>query len=53
MSLSTKSISTDSPEGGDNGRKLIMHPEVARAFERQIAAQMDQSIERAIMTGKL
>ena len=35
----------------DNGRVLVMHPEVARAFEREMASQMDRAIERAILTG--
>ena len=36
----------------DNGRVRVMHPEVARAIERHLAAQMDRLTERAL-TGKL
>lgn len=33
----------------DNGRTLVMHPEVARAFGRQLAAQMDQLVEKTLL----
>jgi len=37
----------------DGGRTLVMHPDVARAFERELQRDMDRLTERAIMTGKL
>ena len=37
----------------DGGKTLVMHPDIARAFERQLQRDMDRLAERAIMTGKL
>lgn len=37
----------------DGGKTLVMHPDIARAIERQLQRDMDRLAERAIMTGKL
>lgn len=33
----------------DGGRTIVMHPEIAREFERQMSARMDRLAEDAIM----
>lgn len=52
-SIPMKSVPNKTVYSIDNGRTLVMHPEVARAMERQIAKQLDRSIESAIVTGKV
>jgi hypothetical protein len=52
-SLPMKAIPSKTVYSIDNSRMLVMHPEVARAMERHIAAQIDHSIESVIMTGRL
>jgi hypothetical protein len=37
----------------DNGRTLMMHPDVARELERQISRRMEEMTDRAIMRGTL
>lgn len=52
-SLPMKAVPNKTVYSIDNGRVLVMHPEVARAVERQLAAQADRLIEQAILTGQL
>jgi hypothetical protein len=53
-SLPMKAVPNKTVYSIDNGRVLVMHPEVARAMERQLTAQIDRMTEQAtILTGRV